>query len=425
LLIEYEVERNVYFKIAIFAFMAYMFFMFFGTKMPFQQKVTEAKLGGSSNIVNQIVYPLIFLLSMVSLFVRRLDAVAIIKKEKLLTIFLIWCFLSILWSYSPLDSAKRFFRTLTLITVTFSLLVHTTSTKEILSFIKPLLYLYIFLSVVGCIVIPGAKDPTFHTWRGFEDTKNGLGSAAVVCIILSYFIYKFEIGYARFFAALAMLFSVALLLGAGSMTSISNFLIIVFFGSLLSADKIFKPLGLGRTASTIILLFSISMVTIFLLVIPELVAVVTDAIGKDPTFTGRTDLWATMFISISHHLLLGTGYQAFWSVSPPSPYLEHIYQIFIWIPNESHNGYIDIANEVGLIGLVIFLAMIIRYFVSMRNLNFPNPWKWLIIAALIGNTGESYLIAFAGKAGAMVAISYLILFAQLWKQDAEAEYETS
>ena len=76
------------------------------------------------------------------------------------------------------------------------------------------------------------------------------------------------------------------------------------------------------------------MITISILVYPEIIAIVTESVGKDPTFTGRTDLWTAMIISISHHPFLGTGYQAFWSVSPPSHYLKHIYDLFTWIPNE-------------------------------------------------------------------------------------------
>lgn len=422
---DFNVERNIYFKIAIFAFVAYIFFMFFGTKIPFQPKGGHSSHGtGEGNIVNQIVYPSIFLLSLISLFVRRLDAIAIIKKEKLFTIFLIWCLISTIWSYSPIDTAKRFFRTLTVFAVTLSLLVHTTSTKEILNFIKPVLYLYVFLSIVACITIPGAKDYQFHTWRGFEDSKNVLGGVAVVCILLSFFIYKMESGGAKFIASIAVLFSLALLFGSRSMSSIMTFFVIVLSASLSSSDELFKPLGLGRTFSAIIFLFVIVIGLIVFFVYPEMIAIITEAVGKDPSFTGRTDIWTAMLISISHHPFLGTGYRAFWSVTPPSSYLNHMYSLFIWKPNEAHNGFIDIANEVGIIGLTIFLVLIIRYFLSMRQLDSPNPWKWLIIAPLIVNLQESSMVGFTWSVGAMLMMSYLILFAQLWKQDDDAEYET-
>jgi len=422
---DFNVERNIYFKIAIFAFVAYIFFMFFGTKIPFQPKGGHSSHGtGEGNIVNQIVYPSIFLLSLISLFVRRLDAIAIIKKEKLLTIFLIWCLISIIWSYSPNYTAKRFFRALTVFVVMVSLLVHTTSTKEILNFIKPVLYLYVLLSIVACITIPGAIDYQFHTWRGFEDSKNVLGGVAVVCILLSSFIYKVERGGAKFIASIAVLFSLALLFGARSMSSIITFFIIAISASFSSSDKLFKPLGLGRTFSAIIFLFAAVMGIIVFFVYPEIIVFFTEAVGKDPSFTGRTDLWTAMLISIAHHPFLGTGYGAFWSVYPPSNYLNHIYSLFIWTPNEAHNGFIDIANEVGIIGLTIFFVMLLRYFFSMRQLDSPGPWKWIIIAALVGNLQESTLLGFTVPEGSILMLSYLILFAQLWKQDDEAEYET-
>ncbi|HKI79759.1 MAG TPA: O-antigen ligase family protein [Ignavibacteriaceae bacterium] len=420
------IKRDLYFKIAIFAYMAFLFFEFFGTSIPFKTRVDTNKMGGGGgNIINQVVYTSIFLASTISLFVRRLDAIAIIKKEKLLTIFLLWCLLSVIWSYSPLDTVKRFFRIFTLFTVTLSLLVHTTSTKEILRYTKPVLYLYVFLSVIVCIVIPGAKDPTFHTWRGFADHKNLLGQVAVICTFLSFFIYKMEKGNAKLIAATAVLFSLALLFGSRSMTSISTFLIIMFAGSLISVDEIFKPLGLGRTASVTLFLFGIGVVLSILLISPEIIDTVTEAIGKDPSFSGRTDLWTAMFISISHHPFLGTGFQAFWSVSPPSEYLEHVYKLFVWIPSESHNSYIDITNQVGFIGLGIFIIMIFKYFFNLLKLNYPSPWKWFVITALIISMQESILFNVGHIVGSMLTISYLILFAQLWKQDVEYKFVTN
>ena len=133
---------------------------------------------------------------------------------------------------------------------------------------------------------------------------------------------------------------------------------------------------------------------------------VTEAIGKDPSFSGRTDLWTAMLISISHHPFLGTGFKAFWSVNPPSTYLEHIYSVFIWMPNESHNSYIDLTNELGLIGLGIFIVMIIRYFANSRKLNSPAPWKWFIISALLVSMQESVLFNVANFLGVMFIVSY-------------------
>ncbi|MGA7838952.1 MAG: O-antigen ligase family protein, partial [Ignavibacteriaceae bacterium] len=194
---------------------------------------------------------------------------------------------------------------------------------------------------------------------------------------------------------------------------------------LISVDDIFKPLGLGRTASVTLFLFGIGVVLSILLISPEIIDTVTEAIGKDPSFSGRTDLWTAMFISISHHPFLGTGFQAFWSVSPPSEYLEHVYKLFVWIPSESHNSYIDITNQVGFIGLGIFIIMIFKYFLNLLKLIYPSPWKWFVITALIISMQESILFNVGHIVGSMLTISYLILFAQLWKQDVEYKFVTN
>jgi O-antigen ligase len=301
--------------------------------------------------------------------------------------------------------------------------VHTNSTNDILKIIKPILYLYVFSSVVVCLVVPGAIDPAFQTWRGFSIEKNGLGQVSVVCILLSFFIYKTETGRPKFIAAVAVLFSLALLFGARSMTSISTFLLLAFAGTLLSIDKIFKPLGLGRSASVTIFLFIILAAALVIFVSPEIIDIITESVGKDPTLSGRTNLWTAMLISIMQHPIQGTGYLAFWSVNPPSAYLKHIYDLFIWIPNQSHNGYLDITNEIGFVGLGIFLIMIVRYFASLRRLNYPNPWVWILIASLVINLQESVLFRLDHLVGWLFILAYMFLFTGIWEQDVEAMQE--
>jgi O-antigen ligase len=141
----------------------------------------------------------------------------------------------------------------------------------------------------------------------------------------------------------------------------------------------------------------------------------TSFAGKDVTFSGRTDLWEAMMIEVSKHLYLGAGYQAFWSLDNPSALW--LYEVFIWLPTQSHNGYIDILNELGLIGFIIFLFSLIKYFFSIKKLEESHPWKWLIIANLIINLQESTLFRPGHLVGEMVVISYFILYAQILEQE--------
>jgi O-antigen ligase len=202
------------------------------------------------------------------------------------------------------------------------------------------------------------------------------------------------------------------------MTSISSFLFLVMIGTLLSVDKIFKPIGMKKTFSTITIVLACILFLSVIFLNSNLIASVANLAGKDLTFTGRTFLWASMLQEISNHILLGTGFQAFWSLSNPS--VRILYETFNWLPNQSHNGYIDIMNEVGLVGFILFISMIVNYFLNNIKLIRPNPWKWLIIIALIINLQESSFFRAGHLVGGMLVFAYLILFQQLRNEE---EYE--
>src|ERR687895_757688 len=89
------------------AFFLYLFFVFFGTSMPFQEKITNPDDVTTSNPINQVVFPIIYLLSLPGLYAKRKKLLLLITNEKYLTLFLFWCLLTISWSDFPVVSIKR------------------------------------------------------------------------------------------------------------------------------------------------------------------------------------------------------------------------------------------------------------------------------------------------------------------------------
>ncbi|WDR04238.1 O-antigen ligase family protein [Devosia algicola] len=90
-----------------------------------------------------------------------------------------------------------------------------------------------------------------------------------------------------------------------------------------------------------------------------LLADVLEESGKDPTLTGRTELWATGLSFIAERPLQGLGYRAFW-VSGFAP-AEELWAMFL-VPSGAgfnfHNTYISNAVEIGLIGLSLQMMII-------------------------------------------------------------------
>jgi exopolysaccharide production protein ExoQ len=79
-------------------------------------------------------------------------------------------------------------------------------------------------------------------------------------------------------------------------------------------------------------------------------------LGRSSDLTGRTDLWQWVIVMIMKRPWLGYGYSSFWrGGSDESDVIEsHIG----WSPIYAHNGYLELALSLGIIGLLIFLFVI-------------------------------------------------------------------
>jgi O-antigen ligase len=88
----------------------------------------------------------------------------------------------------------------------------------------------------------------------------------------------------------------------------------------------------------------------------DLFGPIAGLLGKQTDLTGRFDIWVLILPEIAKHWLFGFGYGAFWlGVDSPSQFI--IDQLG-WIPYQSHNGYLDVLNELGVAGFCLLLGML-------------------------------------------------------------------
>ncbi len=416
-------EGSIYASLAKLSFVIFLFFMFFGTSLPFRDRITEVDDIGTSNIVNQVVYTLLFLISFFSLLPKTRDVVAIIKKEKFLFLFLLWCFASLAWSDYSFVSFKRLFRDVVIITVCFAALVHSTSVDELLKYFKYILFFYILITVLSIVIVPGATDE-YGQWRGLATHKNHLGQVSLVSAMIWFYAMRQEKFPGKVLGFIMLLLSVILLLGSSSMTSLLTFALVTAIGIILFFDNFFKPLGVGRLFSFLIITSLVCIGSAIMTFGADMINDFFYALGKDITFTGRTDFWADIFIdNTKNHLLLGTGFGGFWVVDNPN--LLDLYEVYNWLPNQGHNGYLDILNETGIVGLLLFALMVCCYFINLTKLKSSNLWKWFIIATLILNLQESTILRHGILTGVLFVFAYLALYTQLYKDEQFSFYKNS
>ena len=403
-------RTDYYALIAKITFWIFSAFIIFGKDLPFRDERIELTDVSTSNPIAQIINITLFLTACLALMPKLKEAGKLIMREKVLTVFLLWCLLSLFWSQFPFVSFKRYFQIITAFTVFLSILVHTNSVNDLIRSLKVLFSIFIILSFISVFTVPGAKD-TEGMWRGLATSKNHLGQASLTAALVFLLSIKRAGFTQKAFLVVMILISMLLLSGSGSSTSLLTFCFIIFLWLIFAVDDNLKHLNIGRSFSVMVFAGLIFLVISASLLAPEYVKGFFELQGKNMTFTGRTELWGDMMHEINKHLYLGAGYQGYWVVDNNKVLL--LYNKYIWMPQQSHNGYVDIINETGLIGFAIFLIMIVNYFVNLSRLKKEHVWKWFIVPTLLVNFTESTLFRPGIITGTFFIFSYLALFADL------------
>lgn len=88
---------------------------------------------------------------------------------------------------------------------------------------------------------------------------------------------------------------------------------------------------------------------------------VVQAMGRQSNLSGRTDIWAALIASAPNPII-GAGFESFW-ISPNVRTFQEELRKARWYHaeflNESHNGYLEVYLNLGIVGLVLILIVLI------------------------------------------------------------------
>ena len=143
--------------------------------------------------------------------------------------------------------------------------------------------------------------------------------------------------------------------------------------------------GFGFAASAIfLLLLGVAALIGVLLVGP---GVILEALGRDATLTGRTEIWAVLTGQIADRPLTGYGYGAFWAVENGPAYW--VRQETAWPVPTAHNAWLETALAIGLPGAAFaFLLVLSGLAIAARRLftglstywALPFLTSWLVVS---------------------------------------------
>jgi len=141
-------------------------------------------------------------------------------------------------------------------------------------------------------------------------------------------------------------------------------------------------------------------------------ATITSAYGKDTSLSGRTDIWEASLAALSERPLFGYGFGALFWRSDVSPETEAIWRHVGFESSHAHNGALDLAIQIGLIGLLIFTVLWVSVAISAWRVLPTNPelgiWILSVVASnfVIGLTEDVF---YGGWIGVFIMMRVLLM----------------
>lgn len=300
----------------------------------------------------------VYFLSFLLLLARWRRTVSTAMRNPFLWILLTITLLSFLWSMFPNDSLRS--AIVAFQTAFFSLYVASCySLKEQLRLIGLALGIVMVFTLFYTLAFPSQAIHTGEhqgAWRGIFIHKNIL---AEICTY-SATIFLFLRLTMRRFNSLAwggLLLSITLLVLADSKTALMVFL------TLFILLQFYKGLRWENHRSIIILNITIFLFAGISVLLVSNAATILQSMGRDLTLTGRTEIWDGAIARIEQRPWLGYGRDAFWHPQSnfPAAIGEEIGANYV--PPDAHNGFINLACDLGMIGLSFFILSYLLAFV--------------------------------------------------------------
>lgn len=273
-----------------------------------------------------------------------------LRAHPALPLLLLWIWASAAWSVAPEITVRRALA-LTSNTLIACYLAVSLPASAIITRLLWVLGVAIGISLLFAVALPDlAFMPEIGgALRGAFTHKNGLGIALVLAASLAAVAMRTGI-LAPPLGLLVLIVVMALLVPTGSSTALMLLMLLLVLQLPVAVAKL-PPRAAARS---LMLLGIATLATAAPLLIGR--NRIFMALGRDPTLTGRTELWALVQNLIGLRPLQGYGYQAMFA---RQDFQEQVLAIVGWPAPNSHNGYLELWLGTGFIGLVLALAFLL------------------------------------------------------------------
>jgi hypothetical protein len=360
--------------------------------------------------VDRVVFFSLIVWGLSALSRRQVAWRRLLRENGWLAAYLLYCLVSIVWTEEPLILVKRWAKDLGNPVMALVLLTERRPYDALVTTLRRIAFVLLPVSVLFIRYYPEfgrsyAADGT-PMYSGIADQKNTLGLSCLIVGIA----YVSALASAR-----RLLDRYDLVLGVmlGWLLYMSN--------SKTSQTCLVVALGIFAISSVrVVSRHPTRLVAVVLLAagaywgadsLFQLQDHVLQLLGRNPTLTNRTDVWAVLR-GFETNALVGAGFMSFWS----GERMAAIWRAIGGSINQAHNGYLEQYLNLGYIGVGFIAAIAITALLRVRaqlssDHSFAVLRLCLLVAALLYNYTEAsfygisnmwvlFLAAAIGPAGA-------------------------
>lgn len=236
------------------------------------------------------------------------------------------------------------------------------------------LLVLLLVSAAMSLLVPSIGTQVYastNVWRGVFTNKNQLGWIAALTLVLVFSMGRRQSGW---LVGLTSLVALVCLIASGSKGALVAVVCTLLYRFLVA--KLVRHVTPGFGVGVVV--FFIVVAAIFGgLVFPY----VLEALGRDLTLTGRTEVWRTFFDSMSRTPWIGQGPGAYTSLSSLTLPLARKLQ-FLGAIVTPHNVFLGVFGDAGLFGLVTFIVLMFYLAIVMP---FTRPTTFSVMSAAVAS----------------------------------------
>lgn len=314
-----------------------------------------------------------------------------------LTALMLLAIVSAGWSLDAAHTVERLFP-LIVTTALAMTLGSMLSVRGLIYFLATIGMVMMLASLASVIVFPSARGipPWEGTWRGIFNHKNGLGSHSMISLLLCLSAALLSKGWLRVVFGAASLIAFVMLVASESRTA----QIIGMVGLFALTVGFAYPRNLALWVTGTLTFAFMVVFGSYVMISTGLADPIFEALDRRATLSGRIPLWQLVWPQVLDRFWLGYGYVSFWD-----PDARRVVEIardptLRFTPFYSHNGLIETLLNVGFVGVLLFLAALVRGFASIfamlrttpRNL-YVIPLTLVLVGFLLQNVTESSILS--------------------------------